>query len=164
MHKLQEWGLTKDWWRNQRGEYWAIGQTILSIAYVLLPGVSVFSLPLTVRIGGTVIFGVAAFLLGFAGLFALGDNLTPLPHPKEEGKLITTGAYRFVRHPLYSSVIFLALAYAIWFMSLSHLVGVVVLLLFFDRKATQEEKLLTTKFPEYEEYRRSVKKLLPGIY
>ncbi|MFN3361356.1 MAG: methyltransferase family protein [Pseudanabaenaceae cyanobacterium] len=164
MHKLQEWGLTKDWWRNQRGEYWVIGQTILSVAYVLLPSVSVFSLPFAVRISATVVLGGVAFLLGFTGLFALGDNLTPLPHPKEEGTLITTGAYRFVRHPLYSSVIFLALAYAVWLMSITHLVGVLFLVVFFDRKAAQEEKWLTAKFPEYEEYRRSVQKLLPGIY
>ncbi|MCS6960563.1 MAG: methyltransferase [Pseudanabaenaceae cyanobacterium SKYGB_i_bin29] len=49
--------------------------------------------------------------------------------------MITTGLYSFVRHPIYSGVIFLALAYALWLANISHLVGVLVLFIFFDHKA-----------------------------
>lgn len=164
MNKLQEWGFDKDWWRNQRGEFWVIGQTILSIGFVLLPVVQITVMPLPFRLIAPIGFGFLAFLLGVGGLLNLGDNLTPLPHPKTESSLVTSGIYRFVRHPLYSSVIFLSLAYALWQMSVTHMTGVLVFLLFFDRKAVKEEEWLTTKFAEYEDYKRSVKKIIPLIY
>ena len=28
----EKWGFRADWWRNQRGEYWVLGQTILGVA------------------------------------------------------------------------------------------------------------------------------------
>ncbi|MCA1903908.1 MAG: isoprenylcysteine carboxylmethyltransferase family protein [Cyanobacteria bacterium KgW148] len=164
MNQLQTWGFRRDWWRNQRGEFWVIGQTILSIAFILTPVIRIYTIPMMIRLGGTIVFGAIALGLGLGGLLHLGDNLTPLPHPKDESSLVTVGVYRFVRHPIYSSVIFLTLAYATWQMSISHTIGVFIFLLFFDQKARQEEQWLTTKFPEYEEYKRSVKKILPGIY
>ncbi|MEN9206884.1 MAG: isoprenylcysteine carboxylmethyltransferase family protein, partial [Gloeomargarita sp. GMQP_bins_14] len=101
---------------------------------------------------------------GGAGLLHLGENLTPLPHPKDTGQLVTTGVYGWVRHPIYSSVIFLALAYACWRGSWTHFLGTAGLLLFFDRKAAQEERWLQEKFPTYQTYRQRVKKLIPGVY
>jgi len=102
MHKLQEWGFSADWWRNQRGEYWVVGQTILSIAFVLLPVWQIGRIPPILRIIGTIGFGSIGLWLLVDGLFHLKDNLTPLPHPKDESSLVTSGAYRFVRHPIYS--------------------------------------------------------------
>ncbi len=164
MNQLRDWGFSSNWWRNDRGEYWVIGQTILSVGFVLLPIVPVGELSLPMRVLGTSIFGLIAVVFGIGGLLNLGDNLTPLPHPKDESTLVTTGIYRFVRHPLYSSVIFLALAYTIWQMSLFHGIAVLVFLLFFDRKAAQEEVWLINKFPDYQNYKLTVKKLIPGLY
>jgi Phospholipid methyltransferase len=55
----------------------------------------------------------------------LGQNLTPLPHPRDEGQFVKTGVYGLVRHPMYGGVIYLALAYASWQMSWVHLVGAI---------------------------------------
>jgi protein-S-isoprenylcysteine O-methyltransferase Ste14 len=93
-----------------------------------------------------------------------GQNLTPLPHPKTDGELFTTGIYGLVRHPIYSAVIFLALAYNCWLWSWPHALGVIGFVLFFDAKARQEETWLGQKFPDYDRYRQEVKKLIPGIY
>ena len=108
--------------------------------------------------------GAVGLFLGIGGILHLGSNLTPLPHPTDDGYLVTTGVYRLVRHPIYASVLFLALAYALWHMSLWHGIGVLGLGWFFDRKATQEEQWLAAKFPEYAAYQAAVKKLLLGIY
>lgn len=164
MGKLQDWGWRSDWWRNQRGEFWVIGQTILSIGFVLLPIVPVDGISEKVGLLGAITSGSIALLLGLGGLWQLGDNLTPLPHPKDDSSLVTTGAYRFVRHPIYSSVIFLSLAFALWHMSISHAIASFGFLLFFDRKSAQEEVWLADRFPGYQDYRRSVKKLLPFVY
>ena len=99
-----------------------------------------------------------------SGSLELGANLTPLPHPKHDGELVTGGVYGLVRHPIYSGVIFLAIAYSCWQLSLSHAIGAIVLLLFFDIKARKEESWLSTKFTDYEQYRSRVKKLIPWVY
>jgi protein-S-isoprenylcysteine O-methyltransferase Ste14 len=39
-----------------------------------------------------------------------------------------------------------------------------ILFVFFDAKSRTEEVWLTAKFPDYINYRNSVKKLLPWIY
>jgi protein-S-isoprenylcysteine O-methyltransferase Ste14 len=107
---------------------------------------------------------LGAMLLLGRSLLDLGQNLTPLPHPRDDGQLVQTGIYGLVRHPLYSGVISLTLAYAGWQMSWVHLVGSIGLLIFFDAKARKEEAWLTAKFPEYINYCSTVKKLIPGIY
>ncbi|MEN9217433.1 MAG: isoprenylcysteine carboxylmethyltransferase family protein [Gloeomargarita sp. DG_2_bins_126] len=164
MNTLEKWGFPADWWRNQRGEYWVIAQAVLSLGFVLLPVMPMSALPVGVRATGAILLALLALGLGVGGLVALGENLTPLPHPRDDGSLIQTGAYRWVRHPIYSSVIFLALAYACWRMSVTHALGVMILLIFFDRKAAREEQWLTAKFPEYSQYQQAVKKLIPGVY
>jgi protein-S-isoprenylcysteine O-methyltransferase Ste14 len=77
---------------------------------------------------------------------------------------VTTGIYGLVRHPMYSGVIYLALAYASWQMSWVHLVGSIILFMFFDAKSRKEEIWLTEKFSDYDNYSNSVKKLISWIY
>jgi hypothetical protein len=35
MNQLKQWGFSGQWWRGQKGEYWALAQTILSVGFVL---------------------------------------------------------------------------------------------------------------------------------
>jgi protein-S-isoprenylcysteine O-methyltransferase Ste14 len=65
----------------------------------------------------TTVFGILAIVFLGRSLFDLGQNLTPLPHPRDEGQLVRTGIYGIVRHPMYIGVSYLALAYASWPMS-----------------------------------------------
>jgi len=161
---LEKWGFRADWWRNQRGEYWVLGQAILGIVFILLPVVPIGTLPMSIKLPLVIVLGAVGLFFGIGGIWHLGNHLTPLPHPTDDSHLVTRGVYRWVRHPIYAGVIFLALAYALWRMSLWHGICALVFGLFFDRKATQEEVWLTAKFPEYKTYQQGVKKLFPGIY
>jgi protein-S-isoprenylcysteine O-methyltransferase Ste14 len=170
MNQLKEWGFSAQWWRGERGEYWVIGQIILFVGFVLLPIYPVIDLDSLSPIwkytgwGLTGIFGLMAALLLLSGVTELGKNLTPLPHPKNDGELVTSGVYGVVRHPIYSGVIFLAIAYSCWQWSFTHAIGAIMLLLFFDIKARQEESWLSNKFSDYDAYRSQVKKLIPWLY
>ena len=170
MNQLKEWGFSDQWWRGERGEYWVVGQIILFIGFMLLPDYPVVALDSLSPIwkytgwGLTGLFGLIAALLLLAGILELGKNLTPLPHPKDDGTLVTSGVYGIVRHPIYSGVVFLAIAYSCWQWSLSHAIGTILLLLFFDVKARKEESWLSNKFSDYDRYRSLVKKLIPWIY
>jgi protein-S-isoprenylcysteine O-methyltransferase Ste14 len=102
--------------------------------------------------------------LGFAaaGAAALGRNLTPATTPVADGAMIEAGAYRWVRHPIYTGVI-LALAGVCWLLTgwTAGLLALVVAWGYFDRKAAAEERKLVVRYPGYDAYRRRVPKLLP---
>jgi len=171
MKILTDWGFTFEGWRNgKRGEYLVVLQGLLLLAFILLP---IYRLP-ELKIESSLLINISwciSALLGSGGLIFiikgfldLGKNLTPLPYPKEDGELVQTGVYKIVRHPLYSGIILMALAWTIFQLSCSHLIATVVLLVFFDIKANQEEIWLNEKYPNYSEYRQQVKKLLPWLY
>ena len=112
--------------------------------------------------------GVAAMIGGGLlltfGIVGLGRNLTPLPSPKSGGGLVTTGIFRLVRHPVYGGIILMTLAHALPIPSAAALVLPVLVLAFFNRKATAEETILVQKFVEYDDYRRRTAKLIPWLY
>jgi protein-S-isoprenylcysteine O-methyltransferase Ste14 len=170
MKLLSDWGITSKWWQGDRGEYWVIAQGVLLVIFALVPPSQPIFVDLRVSAWLytswilTAIFGILATVFLGRSLFDLGQNLTPLPHPKNDGQLVTTGVYGLVRHPMYSGVIYLALAYSSWSMSWVHLIGSIVLFVFFDAKSRKEEVWLTAKFSDYTNYSTAVKKLIPGIY
>ncbi len=171
MKILTDWGFTREGWRNNsRGEYLVLLQGILLTGFAILP---VYQLP-GFKIQSTQllnltwilasILSLSALILILKGLIDLGKNLTPLPYPIENGELVQTGIYRIVRHPLYSGLIFAALGWTIFQISLSHFIATAILLIFFDIKSSREETWLIEKYPDYSDYRQQVKKLIPGIY
>jgi protein-S-isoprenylcysteine O-methyltransferase Ste14 len=170
MKLLSDWGFTIDWWRGRRGEYWVMTQGVLLLLFVILPanrpGFIALDIPAWQYASWilTAVFSTLTIVFLGRSLLDLGQNLTPLPHPRDDGQLVKTGVYGIVRHPLYSGIVFLALAYTSWYISWVHLGGAIVLFLFFDAKARKEEAWLTEKFPDYINYIVSVKKLIPWIY
>ena len=171
MKLLKDWGFTPEGWRSgERGEYLVLLQGALLLGFVLLPlyrpaGWAVDSPALLyMRWGIAAALGLGASILIVKGLLDLGNNLTPLPYPKDDGKLVRSGVYGIVRHPLYSGLIFAALSWAVFQVSLSHLSATAILFVFFDAKARREEAWLSERYSEYSEYQHQVKKLIPGMY
>lgn len=120
-------------------------------------------LPVWLQYSGGIFLAIGGFL-GTNGILNLGRNLTPFPRPRESGYLVTHGVYYYVRHPIYSGLLFGTFG---WSLIISNILGfiiVVVLFAFFDAKSRYEEKWLLERFEEYAEYRKNVKKLIPWIY
>ena len=112
--------------------------------------------------GGALMAAGAALLL--AGILRLGSGLTPLPYPKPGGDLVQTGPYGLVRHPMYAGGIALAYGWALIARGWLTLVYATVLLLLLDLKSAREERWLVEKYPNYPDYRRRVRKLIPFVY
>jgi protein-S-isoprenylcysteine O-methyltransferase Ste14 len=168
MKLLSDWGFSWAGLRQgDRGEYWVMAQALLFFGFLLLP---VWSIKVPTFIGlygvlpAAVLLLLNAIFFFFRGFIDLGHSLTPLPYPREDGELVQTGVYSIVRHPIYSGVILGGLGWALFQLSLSHVVGAIAFLVFFDAKANREEAWLTEKYPGYAEYQQKVKKLIPGIY
>jgi protein-S-isoprenylcysteine O-methyltransferase Ste14 len=99
-----------------------------------------------------------------AGSLRLRSNLTPLPYPKPQATLVQTGPYRFVRHPMYAGGILLAFGWALVVRGWLTLVYAALLFVFLDVKSAREERWLADKFPDYLDYQRRVRKLVPFIH
>lgn len=147
-----------------RGEGWVLAQLALFVLFLLTPRVGpVWPAPTVFRGAGIALALAGIAVLGYSAV-KLGRSLTPFPKPLPTARLITSGAYRFVRHPIYLGVLLAALGLALSSLSPLRLLLTLVLVAFFDRKADREEAWLLERYPEYHAYRRRVKKLLPWIY
>jgi protein-S-isoprenylcysteine O-methyltransferase Ste14 len=105
----------------------------------------------------------AGVLVAAAGGMRLGPALTPTPIPKEGAELVTSGIYRFVRHPIYSGVLLAALGLVILGSSAGHIVGWLALFVVLSVKASGEEAMLAKLHPGYDSYAKSTGRLIPKI-
>jgi protein-S-isoprenylcysteine O-methyltransferase Ste14 len=146
---------------NARGEFFVIGQFVLLGLIFLLPVFPMFAFP-TSSIG-TVLKYLGFALLVLAGL-NLGRNLTPLPKPKSDARLVTTGIFAWMRHPIYTALMLLTFGTALERGDMITLILSTCLTVLLEFKSRREEIWLLEQFPEYAAYRVRVKKFLPGIY
>ena len=94
-------------------------------------------------------------------VFGLGRSVSIMP---EARRLITSGPYAIVRHPLYlAEEIAVVGSYMIY--ASPWATAILILHGFLQLKRMQyEEEVLTEAFPEYADYARRTARLIPGIY
>jgi protein-S-isoprenylcysteine O-methyltransferase Ste14 len=111
---------------------------------------------------GAVVFASGIALAIWARIH-LGRNWGMPMTQKAEPELVTSGPYRFVRHPIYSGLLLALLGTAL----ATNLIGlliVAVLGTYFYYSASVEEKNLVATFPAaYPAYRNSTKMLIPFV-
>ena len=100
---------------------------------------------------------IIALIIMLVAVKDLGRNLSPFPRPITKGKLVTTGIYRFTRHPMYYSLIFISVGVFIINLSIYHLFLSISLALIIKLKIALEEKYLTNKFQNYLIYKTEVR-------
>jgi protein-S-isoprenylcysteine O-methyltransferase Ste14 len=104
-------------------------------------------------------------LVGTAGaviaLYQLGRSFSVMAETRQ---LVTSGPYRFVRHPLYLTEGIAVIGLFIQFASVWTALLVAVQVVSQLRRMHNEETLLTASFLEYAAYSRNTARLIPGIY
>lgn len=137
-------------------------QLLLFLAYILPVAWAPFTvsgnvklITLSVSILGVVILAIA--------LLGLKSNLTPFPSPKTNATLIQTGLYKYIRHPIYTGIIFTAFGLGFYNESAWKLATALALLLLFYVKSVYEEKQLIKSFPAYLSYRKKTGRFIPFI-
>jgi protein-S-isoprenylcysteine O-methyltransferase Ste14 len=94
----------------------------------------------------------------------LGGNWSAQATVKAGHQLITGGPYAVTRHPIYTGLVTAAIGTAIAVGELRCILGMMLIVLAFTIKMSQEEKLMMLTFPEaYPRYRERVKALIPGV-
>jgi protein-S-isoprenylcysteine O-methyltransferase Ste14 len=80
-------------------------------------------------------------------------------------KLVDSGVYAWVRHPMYLGILLFCLAFLFVAVSLLSIAIWFAFFVFYDRMATYEEKSLVNILgEEYVAYQKRVSKWLPGVY
>ena len=105
---------------------------------------------------GFLIIIIACIIL-LVAIKDLGRNLSPFPRPINNSNLVTTGIYRFTRHPMYYSLIFISFGVFITKLTLYYLFLSISLGLIIKFKIALEEQYLNNKFKNYLLYKNEVK-------
>ena len=105
---------------------------------------------------GFLIIIIACIIL-LVAINDLGRNLSPFPKPKTDSNLVTKGIYRYMRHPMYYSLIFISFGVFITKLSIYYLCLSIILVLIIKFKIALEEQYLNNKFKNYLIYKNEVK-------
>ena len=100
---------------------------------------------------------IIAFIILLIAIKDLGRNLSPFPKPIKNSNLVNKGIYRFMRHPMYYSLIFISFGVFITKLSIYYLFLSLSLSLIMKLKIALEEKYLNNKFKNYSLYKNEVK-------
>ena len=100
---------------------------------------------------------IISFIILIVAIKDLGGNLSPFPKPINNSNLVTTGIYRFTRHPMYYSLIFISFGVFIIKLSIYYLFLSISLALIIKFKIALEEQYLNNKFENYLLYKNEVK-------
>ena len=139
------------------------------VAFVLNPAwMSWASLPLpaALRWAGVAV-GLPTVALGVWTFRSLGRNITDTVVTRREHTLVTSGPYRYVRHPFYVTTALAlaanALTAANWFIALAGFAALVLLVLLVLRTATEEAKLVERFGDDYRGYMARTGRFFPRL-
>ena len=152
--------------RRSLGSLWllaAIGAWLVVRRVLGVEAVSWHKEPEATRLLGAVLLVPATGFTIWARV-ALGTMWSAAPVAREGHVLRTDGPYAVTRHPIYTGILGMLLATAIALGFGTWLYVVVLVIVFFELRIRAEEQLLNEAFPgAYEEYRRRVPQLIPGV-
>ena len=135
-------------------------QALLLVALILTPDGDLW--PVTGAIGtiGTVL-NVAGFgLIGWA-VISFGAGVTPSPVPSKRATLVSSGPFRWIRHPMYTAVMAIGVGIALRTASWPAIALFGALVMFFNVKARWEERRLAEAYEGYASYQKGAGRFLP---
>ena len=122
-----------------------------------------YVLPIGVAVGGAVVFLVAYIL--YAEVLRENTYLSRTIEVQENQKVIDTGLYGIVRHPMYSATLLLFLSMPVVLGSVYAFLIFLVYPFIIAKRIKHEEKFLEEELEGYREYKQKVKyRLIPFIW
>ncbi len=161
--RFSNWGFTiegiKD---NRKGEWWLFAQVLVLLAHIIPPWPVITTWPIILRVISIIVF-IYGLYRSYLAIITLGDNLSPLPEPKESAILVKNSVYSSCRHPLYQSLIYISLSLFSFTGSLLHFLLLIILTIVLINKAKVEEKRLRLKYKEYNIYISTTPAIFNGV-
>jgi len=120
-------------------------------------------LPLWLSILGCVVF--LATYLGFAELLRENEYLSRTVEIQEGQKVVSTGLYGIVRHPMYAIIFWMFLSMPVIIGSAAGLIPMIFLPVILYKRIKNEEEVLKKELEGYEEYTRKVRyRMIPFVW
>jgi protein-S-isoprenylcysteine O-methyltransferase Ste14 len=140
-----------------RSSLWVAAQFALIALMLAWPGQWRVGLP--AQLLGAAALALAAWVLSHNR----PGNFNVRPQPKPGARLVLGGPYRFMRHPMYSSLLLGMAAVAAADPDPVRLASWLALCLVLLGKSSLEERLLMQRWPEYAEYRARTGRFMPRL-
>jgi protein-S-isoprenylcysteine O-methyltransferase Ste14 len=122
-----------------------------------------FTLPKGVVLGATIVFLIAYIL--YAEVLRENTYLSRTIEVQKNQKVIDTGLYGIVRHPMYSATLLLFLSMPLVLGSIYSFLIFLAYPLIIAKRIKEEEKFLEKELEGYREYKQKVKyRLIPFIW
>lgn len=140
-----------------------VGPVLVALQFVIA-AVLVIACPMPPATWTLPIFFIASGIAIWAWVTMGFRRIRILPGVTDKTQLVTSGPYRFIRHPMYAGLMLLTLAtlpndFSIWkFVLWIALTCVLV------AKSVIEERVLVDAFPQYHAYQDDTYAMIPGCW
>lgn len=155
---------SKEWWI---GECWVVGFFSIGTAAVL--DILDVVRPMAAYPGAVPLVGVAVAVCGFAStewaVMAMGESWRVDVDETEPGQLVTGGPFRFVRNPIYASMVVMAFGVALMVPTVLSFAGAGLVLLGLELQVRflEEPHLRRSHDAAWTAYAASVGRFVPGL-
>ena len=145
----------------------SIGLAILPGAYVAtgIPKMADYSPSWWTVALGAIFFASALWVFRISHK-ALGRNWSITLEIRDQHRLVDSGPYAFIRHPMYTSFLLMGIGQALllsnWIVGLAGLTGFAIL--FFMRVGSEERMMLANFGQQYRAYMDRTKRIIPYLY
>ena len=140
------------------GSIFALGIAVVGVLYLFKEQYIFSTNPITILIQiASISFMIwARYTFGFRSFYAAANTT--------KGKLITTGPYHFLRHPIYAALIYFFWASIISYPFIKTIVAVLCITAGLFIRMILEEKFLVIAYDDYAAYAERTKRIIPNLF
>jgi len=141
-----------------------VGQIIIPMIIMFTPFFDQFKIGINTILKQILVFVSLINILFYAKIFLdLGQSWSPILELKEDHKLVTSGVYKYVRHPMYTHFWLWAISQGIILDNYLVLIpGVLFWAMLYFFRVSKEEDMMTQRFGfEYELYMQTTPRIIP---
>ena len=140
------------------GSILALGIAIVGVLYLFEEQYIFSTNPVTIfiQLVSISLMVWARYTFGFRSFHAAANTT--------KGKLITTGPYHFLRHPIYAALIYFFWASVISYPFIETIVAVICITTGLFIRLILEEKFLVIAYDDYAAYAKRTKRIIPYLF
>lgn len=112
-----------------------------------------------------IIIEVTGLIMGLWAIWEMRHSaFSVYPNPEKAARLIVSGPYKLVRHPMYLALFLVLIPLVISYPKMYRILWMIIFTVNQLMKIKYEERVLMKKIPEYRIYMLNSKKLIPFLY